>query len=288
MPEVKDWDVSAINNSSAPPDGFPEGMLAGQVNDSSREVMAVIARWYGDVNFSITTGGLANAYTMASARTITAYDQADGPFCFEASFTNTGAATLNVDSVGTRDIRKGYNQALASGDIQAGQFVVVAYDASNDWFQMLTPAFASGTPLTAVVDDTSPQLGGDLDMNTFTFTNTSTVDWTAGQRGEITTLTDGATITIDMDDSNNFTVTLGGNREFANPTATTAAGQSGTITIKQDATGGRVPTWAANWHFEQDQVPSGSTGANEVDVYWYFVESATIVHAGILSLNSST
>ena len=36
-------------------------------------------------------------------------------------------------------------------------------------------------------------------------------NWTAGQRGEITALTDGAaTITIDMADSNNFSVTLAG------------------------------------------------------------------------------
>ena len=41
--------------------------------------------------------------------------------------------------------------------------------------------------------------------------------WTKGQRGEITALTDGATITPDFADSNNYSVTLGGNRTLANP-----------------------------------------------------------------------
>jgi hypothetical protein len=60
--------------------------------------------------------------------------------------------------------------------------------------------------------------------------------WTKGQRGEITVLTDGATITPDFADSNNFSVTLGGNRTLANPTNLTA-GQSGCIWITQDGTG---------------------------------------------------
>ena len=41
--------------------------------------------------------------------------------------------------------------------------------------------------------------------------------WTAGQRGEITALTSATTITIDMADSNNFSVTLAHNATFANP-----------------------------------------------------------------------
>ena len=48
--------------------------------------------------------------------------------------------------------------------------------------------------------------------------------------GEIVTLTDGATITPDFSTSNNFTVTLGGNRTLANPT-NIVAGQLSLIHI---------------------------------------------------------
>ena len=40
--------------------------------------------------------------------------------------------------------------------------------------------------------------------------------WTKAQRGSVVTLTDATTISIDMADGNNFTVTLGGNRTLGN------------------------------------------------------------------------
>ena len=50
--------------------------------------------------------------------------------------------------------------------------------------------------------------------------------FTAGQRGEVTTLTDAATIAVNFADSNNVVVTLGDNRTLGNPT-NQVAGQSG-------------------------------------------------------------
>ena len=63
--------------------------------------------------------------------------------------------------------------------------------------------------------------------------------YSAGQRGTITALTDGATITPDLAASNNFSVTLAGNRTLANPT-NIVAGQSGSVFITQDGTGSRT------------------------------------------------
>ncbi len=56
--------------------------------------------------------------------------------------------------------------------------------------------------------------------------------YTASQRGEVTTLTDAANISVDFAASNNFTVTLAGNRVLNNPT-NLVAGQSGVIYVKQ-------------------------------------------------------
>jgi hypothetical protein len=66
-----------------------------------------------------------------------------------------------------------------------------------------------------------------------------TQSFTAQQRGAITALTDGATITADFALANNFSVTLGGNRTLANPSNQTA-GASGCIWITQDGTGSRA------------------------------------------------
>lgn len=102
--------------------------------------------------------------------------------------------------------------------------------------------------------------------------------FTKGQRGEITALTDGATITPDFADSNNFSVTLGGNRTLANPT-NLVAGQSGSIFITQDGTGSRTLAYGSYWDFAGGTAPVLSTAANSVDRLDYIVRTTTSIHA---------
>ena len=102
--------------------------------------------------------------------------------------------------------------------------------------------------------------------------------WTAGQRGEITALSDGSTITIDMADSNNFSVTLGGNRTFANPSNDTA-GQCGSIFITQDGTGSRTASWGTDWDFAGGTAPTLTTTAAAVDRVDYVIKDSTNIHA---------
>lgn len=100
----------------------------------------------------------------------------------------------------------------------------------------------------------------------------------AAQRGTVTTITDAATITIDLSLSNDFTVTLGGSRTMGNPT-NAVAGQSGIIAIVQDATGSRALAWAANWDWESGTAPTLSTAAGAVDVIAYWVRTPTSIIA---------
>jgi len=101
--------------------------------------------------------------------------------------------------------------------------------------------------------------------------------FTKGQRGEITTLTDGATVTPDMADSNNFTLTLGGNRTLANPSNLTA-GQSGSIFIVQDGTGSRTLAYGNQYDFIGGTAPTLSTAANSVDRIDYVVRTTGSIH----------
>lgn len=102
--------------------------------------------------------------------------------------------------------------------------------------------------------------------------------FTAGQRGEITALTDGSTITPDLADSNNFSVTLGGNRTLANPTNITA-GQSGSIFVTQDGTGSRTLAYGSYWDFAGGTAPTLSTTANAIDRIDYVVRTSTSIQA---------
>jgi hypothetical protein len=102
--------------------------------------------------------------------------------------------------------------------------------------------------------------------------------FTAAQRGTISTLTDGATITPDFATANNFTVTLAGNRTIDNPSNLTA-GQSGSIFIVQDGTGSRTASWGSYWDFAAGTAPTLTTDANAVDRVDYVVRSSTSIHA---------
>ena len=101
--------------------------------------------------------------------------------------------------------------------------------------------------------------------------------YTAAQRGEITTLTDGANISVDLAASNNFTVTLGDNRTLDNPT-NIVAGQSGSIFIVQDSTGSRTLAYGTYYDFAGGTAPTLSTAADAVDRIDYLVRSATSIH----------
>lgn len=52
-------------------------------------------------------------------------------FRFKADVANTGAATLNVNSLGAKSILRVNGSALADGDISANQIVEVIYDGTN-------------------------------------------------------------------------------------------------------------------------------------------------------------
>jgi hypothetical protein len=106
--------------------------------------------------------------------------------------------------------------------------------------------------------------------------------FSAAQRGAITALTDGATITADFALANNFSVTLGGNRTLANPTNLTA-GQSGCIWITQDGTGSRTLAYGSQWDFTGGTAPTLTTTASAVDCLVYAVQSSTKITATLVT-----
>jgi hypothetical protein len=112
-------------------------------------------------------------------------------------------------------------------------------------------------------------------------TSSDTIDH--GVAGKITELTDATSIVTDLSLSNNFSVTLAGNRTLANPT-NVVAGQSGSIFITQDGTGSRTLAYGGYFKFVGGTAPVLSTAAASVDRIDYVVASATEIHA-VVSLD---
>jgi hypothetical protein len=103
--------------------------------------------------------------------------------------------------------------------------------------------------------------------------------WSAA---DLVTLTDAATVAVDLSTGFNFVVTLAGNRTLGNPT-NTKNGQTGVIKVIQDATGSRTLAYGTNYKFAGGTAPTLSTAANAIDNLFYFVESSTrIVITGII------
>ena len=67
--------------------------------------MADIAEWRDDNEGDLLTTGATNAYVLATRQTVPSL-VTGVQLAFRASFANTGAATLNVDSLGAKSIRK--------------------------------------------------------------------------------------------------------------------------------------------------------------------------------------
>lgn len=106
--------------------------------------------------------------------------------------------------------------------------------------------------------------------------------FSVAQRGTVSALTDGTSITPDFAAANNFSLTIGGNRTLANPTNLTA-GQSGVIVITQDGTGSRTLAYGSYWKFSNGTAPTLTTTASAVDVLAYYVESSTRISAKLIT-----
>jgi hypothetical protein len=103
--------------------------------------------------------------------------------------------------------------------------------------------------------------------------------WAAGAE---VSLTDAATVAVDMSLGLNFVLnTIGGNRTLGAP-SNTKVGQSGFIRIIQDGTGSRTLAYHANWKFAGGTDPVLTTTAGATDILFYQVVTSTFIYASLV------
>lgn len=205
--------------------------------------------------------------TIPSGASITGYlttATAASTYLAKAGGTLTGDVTLNAQS----DVR--------FADLDSSNWVALQAPASISTNYTLTLPAADGTAGQVLKTDGSGALG----FATYAGLDTAQT-WTKGQRGEITALTSGTTVTPDFADSNNFSLSLAHNATLANPSNLTA-GQSGCIWITQTA-GSNTLAYGSYWDFTGGTAPTLSTGASEVDCLVYAVESSTKITATLIT-----
>jgi hypothetical protein len=105
------------------------GLGAGTLGTDSARLSQV----QGGISSLLGVSGI-DTITGSGSPQVTAYTTGQ-MFWFVASGTNTGAATLNIDSLGVKSITRG-TAALAAGDIISGSIALVVYDGTQ--FQLLS------------------------------------------------------------------------------------------------------------------------------------------------------
>ena len=106
------------------------------------------------------------------------------------------------------------------------------------------------------------------------------VSLTGGAAANITALSDGATLTIDMATACHHSVTLGGNRTFAAP-SNQVVGQAGSIFITQDGSGSRTAAFNSAFKFVGGTAPTLTTTASATDRIDYIIKSSNVIHCAV-------
>ena len=174
MAEIRDYSVTADDNNAASPNGMANGCAPSTVNDTWREGIARMKRWYEDCQGAKTTTGSSNAYLLAASRVVASYAAGDA-YMFKANHTNTSAgSTLNVDSVGAKAIVTPTGAAIAAGSITSGGVYLVAYEASADKFMLIGGSHSGGD--NPFIYNSSP---------TLTLENSTSEDTSGGRESQV-------------------------------------------------------------------------------------------------------
>lgn len=140
MPEIGNSTVfsqtDGSNNTGTAP-SWSGSAAPSTLDDAGRALQGAITREWNWRNFTLTAAGTADAKTLTYSVAPAAYYNGQR-FAFIANTVNTGSATLNVNSLGAKTIKKldttGAAANLAAGDMVAGMFVEVCYNTSGDCF----------------------------------------------------------------------------------------------------------------------------------------------------------
>jgi hypothetical protein len=128
---IADLSVTPTNNTDLLGQNSTGSADSNTLDTIIQNALGIMARAYGDQGGLGTVGGSANAITLTSLSTYQQYQ--DGlQVAFKASAANTGAATLNLDGLGAKKIRRKGDTALAAGDIAANGRYLLQYDAAYD------------------------------------------------------------------------------------------------------------------------------------------------------------
>lgn len=136
--DIQSWSTTAASNTSVDGINVAENCDPANLNNGMRAMMANVAGLRDLIGGAKTSGGSSNAYTLTTGLSLAAYQQGI-LLAMEANHTNTGAATINVDSIGALDIKQTNGNALVAGSITSGGIYLLAYESGANDVLILNP-----------------------------------------------------------------------------------------------------------------------------------------------------
>ena len=226
-----------------------------------------------------TTGSAA---TLTTARTI-------GGVSFD------GSANINLPGVNTSGNQNTSGNAATATKLAATKTIAgVAFDGSAN-ISLNNNAITNGAGYITSADGGNAATLDSIDSSQFLRSDTADssnslislnggVSITGRASSNVSTVSSGSTITLDMTSSTHFFVDLGTNTTFASPSnQSSAIGQSGSIFIQQDG-GSRTASFNSVFKFTGGTAPTLSTADNAVDRIDYVIKANNEIHA-VISLD---
>ena len=206
-----------------------------------------------------------------------------------SEYDATASNNTDVDSIdlgeGTMvpsDVNNAFREIMAHlADMNAGTSAIkdtfTLSDPTDDTKQVRFDAvnITTGNTRVLTVPDADATIAGLSIAQEFTKT----------QNFNATTLTDSATISWDASANQVTSVTLAGDRTFGAPTNMVDGGVY-VLTVIQDATGTRVPSWNAVFKFAAATAPTLTTTASAKDILVFLSDGTNMYEIG-RSLNVS-
>ena len=225
--------------------------------------------------------------TVSSNLNVLVPEQSKG-FIVNDKTTRENSATITVKTA------SGSGTAITSGDIRqlvCDSVSVFTLTDSTEGFALLsasntftnTNIFASAVGFATSVSATEIfASAAAFNSVTTSVQNVGKATFTKQIVATPVTLTDAASIALNLSTGTNFIVSLAGNRTLENP-SNAVVGQTGQIYVIQDGTGSRTLAFGDAYNFENSQTPVMSTSANSVDLLVYNVRGVSAIDTVFVS-----
>ena len=160
--------TDASNNSGTMP-SWSGSAAPSTLDDAGRALQGAVTREWNWRSYTLTATGTSDAKVLTYSVAPAAYYNGQR-FAFIANTTNTASATLNVNSLGAKTVKKdvsGTLTNLSASDMVSGMFVEVAYNTAGDCFVWVNQGGVSAS--TANTFTASQTInGGSLPQNSNT------------------------------------------------------------------------------------------------------------------------